>query len=416
LPEALRREEREARAAEARAVRELRAPLPATDRAVERARRIAQVDAARERVARVVARIQREARTGATLLHPQAAPLEAIRGVLAADEALVLYALDGARMLACVATRGEARLVDLGPVEPIAEATRALDLQRPGGHGNQSLATLAALVATPLRVPPGAQRVLISPAGHLCGVPGGLLFPDRTVAYVPSGTVLRLLREQPVAHGEGVLALGDPDYGGSAGAASPAVARGAPRLRPLPATRDEALAVGTVVLLGGEATEPALRAALARPARWRAVHLACHGLVDARRPALSSLALTAAGEDDGFLTCLDIFRLRMPADLAVLSACETARGEVVSSEGIVGLTRAFLVAGTPRVICSLWRVDDEATAALMTRFYALWSPKDGTPGLGAARALREAQAFVAAQARWKHPFYWAAWVLWGLPE
>ena len=68
------------------------------------------------------------------------------------------------------------------------------------------------------------------------------------------------------------------------------------------------------------------------------------------------------------------------------------------------------------MICSLWKVDDAATKALMVRFYELWSPKDGKRGMGAAAALKQAQASVRAQEKWKHPYYWAAWVLWGLPE
>ena len=110
--------------------------------------------------------------------------------------------------------------------------------------------------------------------------------------------------------------------------------------------------------------------------------------------------------------------MEIPADLAVLSACETGKGKVVKGEGIVGLTRAFMFAGSPRVICSLWKVDDDATKALMIKFYELWNPKDGK-GLGTAAALKKAQAFIRdhpGHPKWKHPYYWAAWVLWGLPD
>ena len=99
----------------------------------------------------------------------------------------------------------------------------------------------------------------------------------------------------------------------------------------------------------------------------------------------------------------------------MLSACETGTGKIVRGEGIVGLTRAFMFAGSPRVICSLWKVHDEATQALMVKFYELWNPKSGD-GLSAAAALQQAQAFVRSQEQWKHPYYWAAWVLWGLPD
>jgi len=133
------------------------------------------------------------------------------------------------------------------------------------------------------------------------------------------------------------------------------------------------------------------------------------------RPTLSSLALTPDEENDGFFTCLEIFRMRIPADLVVLSACNTARGRVYRAEGIVGLTTAFMIAGAPRVICSLWKVDDGATKALMVKFYELWNPKEGE-GLPAATALKQAQEFVRSHERWTHPYYWAAWVLWGLPD
>jgi CHAT domain-containing protein len=145
------------------------------------------------------------------------------------------------------------------------------------------------------------------------------------------------------------------------------------------------------------------------------VHLACHGLVDVRVPANSALALTPGPDADGLLTIPEIFRLRIPADLVVLSACETAKGKVYKAEGVIGLTRAFMMAGTPRVLCSLWNVDDAATQALMVRFYELWNPAEGE-GLPAAAALARAQDHVRSQEQWRHPYYWAAWVLWGLGD
>jgi CHAT domain-containing protein len=103
------------------------------------------------------------------------------------------------------------------------------------------------------------------------------------------------------------------------------------------------------------------------------------------------------------------------SDAVVLSACSTARGRVHRTEGVVGIARAFLQAGAPRVLCSLWDVDDEATLALMTRFYELWNPKDGSTPRDAASALRAAQEHVRSEPRWRAPAYWAAWVVWGLP-
>jgi CHAT domain-containing protein len=263
----------------------------------------------------------------------------------------------------------------------------------------------------PLGLGKGVTRVLVAPDGEIAYVPFGALFHDRETVLVPSGTVLGILLEEGGKRGEGVLALGDPDYGKPAGRTTVASLRGNRERTPLPATRDEAKAVGTVVLLGKEATEGNLRAALGKRERWRAVHFACHGFVEVEKPVLSCLALTAGDKDDGDLTVLEIFRMRFPADLVVLSACETGRGRVVRGEGIMGLTRAFMFAGAPRVLVSLWKVEDRATRALMERFYERWNG-----GASPAAALREAQAFVAGHERWRHPKYWAAWVLWGLPE
>jgi CHAT domain-containing protein len=241
-------------------------------------------------------------------------------------------------------------------------------------------------------------------------VPFTVLFGGLEVVFVPSGTTAGVLEDE--AHGRlgtRVLALGDPAY------AAPARTEGTrgKTLARLPATREEAKAVGDVVLLGEEATEGRLRAEIAKQERWHAVHLACHGIVDPDRPLESALALTPdAG--DGRFDVLEVFRSRIPADLVVLSACDTGTGKVVSGEGLVGLTRAFMCAGSPRVLCSLWAVDDEATSAFMRRFYETWNPKDGSEGLDAAAALRAAQEFVRSHEAWEHPSYWAAWVLWGL--
>ena len=104
--------------------------------------------------------------------------------------------------------------------------------------------------------------------------------------------------------------------------------------------------------------------------------------------------------------------MHLPADLVVLSGCNTGRGRFVKGEGLVGLMRAFMCAGAPRVTVSLWKVDDEATQALMTRFHQLWHD-EGRP---TALALRQAQREIASVPKWGHPRYWAAWVLWGLVD
>ncbi|MEM7677537.1 MAG: CHAT domain-containing protein, partial [Myxococcota bacterium] len=111
----------------------------------------------------------------------------------------------------------------------------------------------------------------------------------------------------------------------------------------------------------------------------------------------------------GFLTLNDVYQLRLKADLVTLSACETALGQEVVSEGLIGLTRGFLYAGARRVVASLWKVNDRATQALMAELYRGLLQKKWP----AARALRHAQQTLAQNSRYAAPYYWAGFVLQG---
>ncbi|MBX7221398.1 MAG: CHAT domain-containing protein [Blastocatellia bacterium] len=147
--------------------------------------------------------------------------------------------------------------------------------------------------------------------------------------------------------------------------------------------------------------------------RFSYLHFATHGYVDGERPELSALVLSMVDRQgqgqDGFLRMTDIYNLNIPAELVVLSACETGLGKDVKGEGLVGLTRGFMYAGARRVVVSLWSVNDRATAALMTRFYQ----KMLSGKLRPAAALRAAQVEMIRQTQWKSPFYWGAFVLQG---
>jgi CHAT domain-containing protein len=379
-------------------------------------RRRAAVDRAREGLHEAIGRIQRDAKRAAHVLYPVAGEIEDVEAELAPDEAFVILSLLGEQARAVVITDTGSRAVELGASAKIEDAARRL-IEDPKADALQAGAALGKLLIEPLALPKECRRLLISPDGMLGFVPFSLLAPKHEVVNVPSATAYLLLRADRERHGEGVLALGDPDYGsGSAAAVAAGLSRGSVLLSPLPATRDEAKAVGDVVLLGKKATRSGFLAAVGKRKRWGAVHLACHALVDPDHPMQSALALSGSDTESSLLSCADIFGLRIPADLAVLSACETGKGTVYQTEGILGLTQAFMLAGSPRVLVSLWKVEDEATRALMVKFYELWRPRDGSPGLPAATALKRAQAHVRAQKKWAAPYYWAAWVLWGLPE
>jgi CHAT domain-containing protein/tetratricopeptide (TPR) repeat protein len=186
----------------------------------------------------------------------------------------------------------------------------------------------------------------------------------------------------------------------------------------LPFSREEAEAIATLAPARQVLKATGFQASRARITngdlgRYRYLHFATHGLLNAEHPELSGLVLSLVDEagrpQDGFLRLHEIYNLRLTAEVVVLSACQTALGKEVRGEGLIGLTRGFMYAGAPRVVASLWQVDDLATAELMKRFYT-GMLKDG---LRPAAALRAAQLELWKQKPRSAPFYWAAFVLQG---
>jgi CHAT domain-containing protein len=147
---------------------------------------------------------------------------------------------------------------------------------------------------------------------------------------------------------------------------------------------------------------------------YRIVHFATHGILNSVNPEMSGIVLSLFDErgdqQDGFLLLQDIYSLKLPAELVVLSACQTALGKEIKGEGLVGITRGFMHAGSPRVIASLWQVDDVATANLMKRFYE--NMLKGR-GLRPAAALREAQKAMRKNPVYCAPHYWAGFIFQG---
>jgi CHAT domain-containing protein len=171
-----------------------------------------------------------------------------------------------------------------------------------------------------------------------------------------------------------------------------------------------------------------LRGALATEANVRAnvlgrevLHFACHGLVDQRHGNFfGSLALTpgratAGQDDDGYLTLPEIYSLKLSGcELAILSACQTNVGPQQRGEGLFGLSRGFLVAGSRRVVASNWLVDDESAASLVSYFSAgVAETQEKSGKVDYATSLHAARRWVRTQEKWSHPYYWATFVLIG---
>jgi CHAT domain-containing protein len=193
---------------------------------------------------------------------------------------------------------------------------------------------------------------------------------------------------------------------------------GSPSVPRLLATRREAEAILQMVPQPG-----ALRATGFEASRtlvlspelsdYRILHFATHAVMNDQEPDLSGLLMSMVTENgapqNGFVRVSDIYGLSLNADMVVLSACETALGKTVRGEGLLGFVRGFMSAGTPRVVASSWKVEDEATAALMRRFYTGLFKDHLRP----AAALRAAQLELMADPLWHSPFYWAAFTLHG---
>ncbi|MDJ1181963.1 CHAT domain-containing tetratricopeptide repeat protein [Roseofilum casamattae] len=146
---------------------------------------------------------------------------------------------------------------------------------------------------------------------------------------------------------------------------------------------------------------------------YQIVHFATHGLLNSTNPALSGLVFSLVNPDgnplNGFLRLHEVFNLNLPAELIVLSACETGLGKEIRGEGLVGLTRGFMYAGAPRLAVSLWSVDDEATAQLAIAFYRNLLQQEMSP----PEALRQAQLELLQNSQWRQPYYWASFTLQG---
>jgi CHAT domain-containing protein/lipoprotein NlpI len=247
------------------------------------------------------------------------------------------------------------------------------------------------------------SKIIIIPHRELAVVPfaalrdeeGQFLIDHHTLAVAPSVSVLAEAARRPKTSNGPALIVGNP----------------APMpdgLKPLPGMEKEAQAIAQMLkaqpLIGSQATETQVKTQLDQASL---LHFATHGIVpnEANQALNSWLALTPDGDDDGKLTIAEIFDRQLSARLAVLSACRTGQG-AVSGEGVIGLARAFLKAGVPTVVASLWKVPDEPTSIIMQTFYA-----ERAAGKDAATALRT--GMLKVKERYPGPKYWAAFLVIG---
>ena len=358
----------------------------------------------------------------AELTSPRPLRFEQVRSLLDDGSVLLQFVIGEQRSFLLVASRDGVDLVPLAvdrlSVDRLVSATREALLNPRAGKlyfVRAAHRVYEALLAPAAESLDRANHWIIVPDGALYSLPfealpitGGagsqFLIQRKTLSYAPSATTLATLRSRSRSDSEstaGFVGIADAE----------------PANRPLPGARSETERIGDLfssrghtsqIMLGSEASEEAFkRAPTVRRARW--LHVATHGELDGDDPSRSGLLLAIETDgEDGRLTSGEVSELRIDADLVTLSACQSGLGRELRGEGIVGLTRAFMHAGAPTVVVSLWQVEDDSTQELMVEFYERLQR-----GAATGDAIRSAKLELLASPHRSHPFYWAPFVLVG---
>jgi CHAT domain-containing protein/Tfp pilus assembly protein PilF len=380
----------------------------------------------------------------ADLLNPQPPAIPQLQAALDATTVLLYHAFADKELLIVAvsrqAVRGYRVKVDPRTLEKdLAEFQRVVakpPLERTASERRKLLALGQRLYATLIKPAEpslkNATTVLLCPEGALNQLPWGALIvavdkqgrPTYWIERVAmgltlsAGVYLQARAVRPAPRGVAIAAVSQ--YRRLEVAQAPKTAqlvrRSGRALGDLPAVRQEVAQLrrelsklGVVIAQESNAT-PARARQMAQNAR--VVHFACHARADDVDPLGSGLLLAPAGSDAGLLTAADVVsRWWLRADVVMLSACETAVGQVRRYEGMYGLARAFLFAGSRSVGASLWRVSDASTARLMGAFYRAYAR-----GVGKAEALRQAQLALLRDKRYADPYYWSGFVLIGAPR
>jgi CHAT domain-containing protein/tetratricopeptide (TPR) repeat protein len=367
-----------------------------------------QVEAAEQAYRVFLERVRKENLEQASLMTVEPVTLQEVQGLLPEGTMLLEYLVTEQVTLLWVIDRQRVQVVRLPvPRASLVTEVRAFrqaiaehaPLEQVQGLAGMLYERLLRAARPRIR----GERLLIVPHDVLHYLPFGALrspegrwvVEEYTLATLPSASVLKYLRGKGEGASERVLAVGNPDLG--------------PALTLRYAEREARSVVeqfpGTRVLIRQEATEAKAKALSGEVGL---LHFATHGELSEQDPLSSALLLVPEGAEDGRLEVRELFGLELTARLVVLSACETGLGKLSKGDELVGLQRAFLYAGTPAVVTTLWKVDDRASFVLMREFYEQLKAR------GPAEALRQAQRAIMTD--FPHPFFWAAFGFTGVPR
>jgi CHAT domain-containing protein len=396
----------------------------------------------------------------AALKYPQPITLEQIQQQILDDNTVILsYSLDKERSYLWLISKTEMTSYELPKKKIIEDLINKKVLPqftryRPPASSSDILentAELSNILLKPVLEKIGNKRLVIISDGALYTIPFGALLDPRVdsyqpllvnneVTYLPSASTLQTIRNETqnrtpapqslAVFADPVFSTNDPRVRSTNNPSTntdiPLAAQNLDRAardargiwEPLAGTRKEAEAILNLFpadrrLAYFDFQANRTNAQSNQLAQYRFVHWATHGFVNTQKPDLSGVVMSLVEENgqqqNGYLLLGDLFNLSLNADLVVLSACETGLGEVVQGEGLIGLTRGLMYAGTPRVVTSLWQVPDAETATLMEKFYIKMLQNNLKP----SEALREAQLELFRSKNWVSPYYWAAFTLQG---
>lgn len=381
----------------------------------------------------------------ATLKYPEPIKLEAAQRLLDDQTVLLSYSLGERQSFLFALTRNSFQVKRLPAEATLSESvhkflTAITDKNAAPLEYRQQAVRLSQQLLQPVSTMLTGKKLLIVADGALHRLPfEALLLPQANargdlrklpylirrfaISYAPSASVLAELtnEQRPTAATaqRQFIGFADPVYEQPTDSSTVSTLRtaGAARLnfQPLPHSREEVAGIAKLfadddreLFFGADASEENVKAP-ERLKHYRMVHFSTHGYVNEVRPRFSGLVLSlprSNRQEDGLLSAYEIFNLKLNADLVVLSACETGLGKEIKGEGMMSLMRAFMYAGTPSVVVSLWNVNDETAADLMIRFY-----RNLKAGKSKGEALRQAQLETINDNGF--PFFWAPFVLVG---
>ncbi|MDR9364944.1 MAG: CHAT domain-containing tetratricopeptide repeat protein [Balneolaceae bacterium] len=367
---------------------------------------------------------------------------EVVVDLLEQDEALINYIVSDEEIFALVLDKSDIRFYSLGKSDSLSTRVKSLRNSVLSDRSEQYSKVANELynqLIEPILSEININSLIIVPDQSLHYLPFEMLLieasenssyyelpyliRDYKISYVPSATVLQMLKEQKIQNPQNLFAVAPFNESTIKFEEEASASRYMAGLSPLPLTQYETGEIAKIfeerdslleyifpeevkILLGEEATKSTIETTSFE--QYGYIHFATHAFVNEQDPSLSGIVFWGEQDDDGMIYVNDIYNMRMNADLVVLGACETGLGTVYKGEGMIGFTRAFIYAGASNLMVSMWKVNDQPTANLMIKFYRYVKE-----GHSYSEALQMAKIDLIDQPEFAAPRNWAAFILQG---